>query len=272
MSKLSIIVPVAGGDGFRQRNFTQCLKSIEDQTYKDYEVIIVEQTLDGAFYKEYVKSKGMRWVGIKDPYSRGFNLSWCRNVGARIAEGEKIILMDADMVFQENYFTEVANSNYPFAGGSNLYHWIFHESATQVFLAGRNFNQLYTYGGGSHRDPVFRFETFTKGCGYGAVLIFDKKWYWEEFGGYPEDFFRYGWEDKAAIEIIKHALKVENDTDLPKINYPIIHLSHYAKDGLNMRVNEDLYYKIKNMDKQQIIDKSKSLELGNINRPQNVLS
>jgi len=271
MSKISVIIPVAGNDSLRQRNFIHCIKSIENQNYKDYEVIIVEQSLDGSFYKESIKSEGYQWIGIKDPYNRGFNLSWCRNVGAKIASGEKIVLMDADMVFQENYFTEISNTNFLFAGGANLYHWIYQEPITQIFLAGRNFPAIYNYGNGGPKDPVFRFETFTRGCGYGAVLVFERKWYWEEFGGYPEDFFRYGWEDKAAVEIIKSILGIDKDTDLPKINYPIIHLSHFNKDGINMGVNERLFERARNTDKKELVKRSLSLGLGDPNRPQNVL-
>ena len=270
--KISVIIPVAGNDPLRTRNFKHCIQCINNQTFKDYETIIVEQTIDTHFYKEFIMATGMKWVGLTDPYNRGFNLSWCRNVGAKIAAGEKIILMDADMVFEENYFQAVADDTSMFAGGSNSYHWIFQEQPTQLFDAHRNFAEIYNYGNGGPKDPVFRFEPFTKGCGYGAVLVFDRKWYWDEFGGYPEDFFKYGWEDKAAIEIIKDILNIEKDQDLSKINYPIIHLSHFAKDGRNMSINENLYYKTKNMDKKSIIKRSKELGLGNIDRPQNVLN
>lgn len=272
MPKISVIVPIGGNDALRGRNFMQCVRCIQEQKFTDYEVIIVEQSIDGSFYREWLKQKGFRWIGIKDPYNRGFNLSWCRNVGARLAEGEKIILMDADMVFEENYFQAVANDNSKFAGGSNAYHWIFQESATHLYDKYRNFEQIYTYGAGGPKDPIFRFEPFTRGCGYGAVLVFDRKWYWEEFGGYPEDFFKYGWEDKAAIEIIKDLLSITEDTDLPKINYPIIHLSHFAKDGTNMAINEGLYNKTRVMDKSLIVSMAKKLNLGNPEKPQNVIN
>jgi glycosyltransferase involved in cell wall biosynthesis len=43
--------------------------------------------------------------------NRGFNLSWCRNVGAKHARGEKIILMDSDMCFESEYLDQVAKKH-----------------------------------------------------------------------------------------------------------------------------------------------------------------
>jgi glycosyltransferase involved in cell wall biosynthesis len=265
--KISIVIPTAGNDFLRSRNFAQCIRSIEDQNFKEYEVIIVEQSLDGNFYKEIFKSKGFRWIGIKDPEDRGFNLSWCRNVGAKLANGEKIILMDADMVFESEYLDKVYENKDPFAGGAYEYHWINNEIVTSEFCRSRNFEYVYKYGKGEPRDPVFRFNPFTRGCGYGAVLVYNKDWYWNEFGGYPEDFFKYGWEDKAAIEIVKEILGIKNDDSLPRIDYRIIHLSHYSKDTRNMKKNEELFNKIVSRNKFVISRDLKNLELGNIDSP-----
>ena len=264
--RLSIVIPTAGYNPFRARNFEQCLKSIKAQTFSDYEIIVVEQSLDGKFYKG--DNNSYRHIKIKDPdIRRGFNLSWCRNVGARHATGDKLILMDADMVFKNEYFSEVDKDTNPFAGGAKTYYWIREEAVTSNFIEGGLFEMVYERSTPNHLDPVFKFETFTNGCGYGAVLVFDKKWYWESFGGYPEDFFRYGWEDKAAIQIIKHALGVSKDTDLPKIDYEIIHLSHGDKNYTNLSMNEEIHNKIKNSDKNRLISLLKSSDLGDINQP-----
>jgi glycosyltransferase involved in cell wall biosynthesis len=49
--KLSIILPTGGNDHLRNRNFNECLTCIKNQTFVDYEVIVVEQSLDNNFYK-----------------------------------------------------------------------------------------------------------------------------------------------------------------------------------------------------------------------------
>lgn len=264
--RLSIIIPTAGCNPLRIRNFNQCLKAIKEQTFKDYEVIVVEQSLDGKFYKG--GDSFYQHVKIKDPdIRRGFNLSWCRNVGAREAKGEKIILMDADMVFENGYLSAVNKDTNNFAGGAKNYYWIREEAVTTFFIESGIFDDVRTKSTSNHLDPVFKFETFTNGCGYGAVLVFNREWYWESFGGYPEDFFRYGWEDKAAIQIIKHALGISNDWDLPKIEYEIVHLSHGDKNYTNLSVNEGIHNRIKTMDKKKLISLLKSSRLGDPSSP-----
>jgi glycosyltransferase involved in cell wall biosynthesis len=264
---ISVIIPCGGNDPVRERNFKYCLQSIADQTYTNYEVIVIEQSLDGSFYKEWCKDFGIGWKGIKDPLDRGFNLSWCRNVGAREAKGTQIILLDSDMCFDVDYFKEISKNKSGFAGGASMYHWIREEKVTRIYENNKNFAGVYSFGAGRHIDPVFRFKPFVDGNGYGAVLIFNREWYWESFGGYPEDFFKYGWEDKAAVEIIKYALGIPYDSAVPLIDYNVIHLSHSNKDYNNMKSNESLYNWIKNCDKKTWIDKAKMSKLGNINSP-----
>ena len=264
---ISVIIPCGGNDPVRERNFKYCLQSIADQTYSNYEVIVIEQSLDGSFYKEWCQEIGVIWKGIKDPLDRGFNLSWCRNVGAREAKGDQIILLDSDMCFDIDYFKEISGNKSEFAGGSTMYHWIREEKVTRIYENNKNFAGVYSFGSGRHIDPVFRFKPFEDGNGYGAVLVFNRKWYWESFGGYPEDFFKYGWEDKAAVEIIKYALGIPYDSSIPLIDYNVIHLSHGNKDYNNMKSNESLYNWIKNCDKKTWIDKVKRSKLGNTDSP-----
>jgi hypothetical protein len=174
--------------------------------------------------------------------------------------------MDADMVFENEYFDAIAECNSPFAGGAEEYFWIREEMVTQRFIETVNFNYVYNISSETDFKDSFRFKTFTKGCGYGAVLVFNREWYWESLGGYPEDFFKYGWEDKATIEIIKHILKV-SDSELPKINYRVIHLSHGNKDYGNLNLNERIYNSIKTMDKDKLIESLKRTSLGSIDSP-----
>ena len=269
---ISIIIPCGGNDPARERNFKYCLRCIKDQTYTSYEVIVIEQSLDGSFYKQWCEDFGISWRGIKDPLDRGFNLSWCRNVGSKIAKGEQIVLLDSDMCFDADYFKEISKNKSDFAGGATTYHWIREERVTRIYEKNKDFAGVYSFGAGRHIDPVHRFKPFIEGNGYGAVLVFNRKWYWEFFGGYPEDFFKYGWEDKAAVEVIKYALGVPDDSAIPLIDYNVIHLSHSNKDYNNMKSNEDLYNYIKTCDKKDWIDMAKSVKLGNLDSPTTLIN
>jgi glycosyltransferase involved in cell wall biosynthesis len=265
--RISVIIPCAGNNELRNRNFSHCVKSILDQNFKDYEVIVVEQSLDGLFYKEGIKDIGFKWIGIHDIKGRGFNLSWCRNVGAREAVGEKLVLMDSDMSFESGYFDAISLDENVFSGGAETYHWIWDENVTKIFGVNRDFSFVYNYGTGGPRDSVFRFTPFTKGCGYGAILVYQREWYWNSLGGYIEDFFRYGWEDKTAVEMIRRILRVDDVSTLPKINYQVVHLSHHNKDFENINTNELLFRRVERENNDSLVDLLKSKSVGNSSAP-----
>ena len=126
--KISIVIPTGGNDPGRNRNFEECLRCIREQTFRDYEIIVVEQSLDGRFYKN--ENPSYKHIKIKDPQNRGFNLSWCRNVGARLASGEILILMDSDFVFEKDYFKTISEFKGNFAAGAETYYWCNMEGPT----------------------------------------------------------------------------------------------------------------------------------------------
>jgi glycosyltransferase involved in cell wall biosynthesis len=260
--KISVVIPTAGNDPLRIRNFNECLRCIKDQTFKDFEVIIVEQSLDGNYYK---KNTEYNYIGIKDPHNRGFNLSWCRNVGAREAKGDILVLMDSDFVFEQEYFEVISKFDKEFAAGAETYYWCNTETPTMDWLRSRDFNVFRKKGAGP-KDEVFKFRSMTRGCGYGAILVYNKNWYWNTFGGYNENFFRYGWEDKAATETIKFLLS-KNDESMNRIGYECAHLNHRAKDVRNMMINENLFYQYTKMNQNELINRIKNANVGKKNTP-----
>lgn len=263
--RLSIILPTAGNDPLRNRNFNECLKCINSQTFRDFEVIVVEQSLDGNFYKENNPLISYKHIGIKDKENRGFNLSWCRNVGAREAKGDILVLMDSDFVFEREYFSKISEYKGKFAAGSETYYWCNHEHPTNQWINTRDFNHFRVRAGGP-RDEVFKFRSMSMGCGYGAILIYDRKWYWEVFGGYNENFFRYGWEDKSAIETIK-VLLGKTDDDMDRIMYDTAHLSHRSKDVRNITSNEKIFNTFRSLDQKGLAERIKKACVGKIDSP-----
>ncbi len=266
--RLSIILPTGGNDHLRNRNFNECLSAIKNQTFTDYEVIVVEQTLDGNFYKRSNSIIPYKHIAIKDPQNRGFNLSWCRNVGAREANGELIVLMDSDFVFENNYFTVISQFVGEFAAGAETYYWCNTEEATMDWIRTKNFD-VFRKRGGEPRDPVFKFRSMTRGCGFGAILVYNKDWFWNVFGGYNENFFRYGWEDKAATETIKFLLKRSDET-MNRIPYEAAHLSHRSKDVRNINLNEKLFNDFTNMNQNDLVSKIKEVGVGKKSNPSTI--
>jgi len=91
---LSIIIPTYN----EEKDICTCLNSLKKQSFKDFEIIIVD---DGSTdrTKEFVrKFKGVRVIEGKHKGS-----AFSRNLGAKQAKGSILIFVDADMTFDKNY-------------------------------------------------------------------------------------------------------------------------------------------------------------------------
>ncbi len=102
---ISVIVPVYNVEKY----LDQCLSSILNQTYKKYELIIVNdgspdnsQTIIDKFQKKYPKL-------IKSYLKENGGLSSARNYGITKAKGEYICFIDSDDWVEPNYLEELYN-------------------------------------------------------------------------------------------------------------------------------------------------------------------
>lgn len=88
---ISIIVPVYNAELYIDR----CIQSIIEQTYKDIEIILVD---DGSLDKsgEIIKQWSFRDKRIKVIFQENKGVSMARNVGLDLATGEEIIFIDSD--------------------------------------------------------------------------------------------------------------------------------------------------------------------------------
>lgn len=109
--KFSIIIPVYNVEKY----IIKCLKSIYEQSYKNYEVIIVN---DGSpdncedLIKNYIKNK----KNFKYFKKENGGLSDARNYGVKYATGDYIIFVDSDDYVEnkllEKINKEISNVNY----------------------------------------------------------------------------------------------------------------------------------------------------------------
>ncbi len=102
MTKFSIIVPVYNVEKY----IDDCLKSIEKQTYDDFEVIVVN---DGSpdnsqsIIDKYVKKD----VRFKSYIKKNGGLSDARNFGVKKARGEYLLFVDSDDDINERLLEEI---------------------------------------------------------------------------------------------------------------------------------------------------------------------
>jgi glycosyltransferase involved in cell wall biosynthesis len=104
--KLSIIVPAHNEEQY----IGKCLSSLLNQTYKNYEIIVVN---DGstdrteAIVKELQKrNKKIKLISFKEGHSAAF----ARNRGAEKAKGEILVFIDADQFVKKDFLNRIAKN------------------------------------------------------------------------------------------------------------------------------------------------------------------
>lgn len=100
MPKFSIIIPVYNVEKY----IDGCLKSVMNQTYKDYEVIVVNDgTKDNSM--DIVKKYDVKVIEQKNQ-----GLSAARNTGVKHAKGDYLIFLDSDDSWNKDLLKELSKS------------------------------------------------------------------------------------------------------------------------------------------------------------------
>jgi glycosyltransferase involved in cell wall biosynthesis len=100
--KVSIIIPVYNEEKYIER----CINSIEFQTYKNYELILID---DGSTDKTYdiIKKcikENNKIILIKQNHG---GPGKARNLGVKVSTGNILIFVDADMMFDRYYIEKL---------------------------------------------------------------------------------------------------------------------------------------------------------------------
>jgi glycosyltransferase involved in cell wall biosynthesis len=82
-----------------EKNIENCLKSIISQTYKNIELIVVDN-----FSEDKTAALAQKYAARV--YSKGNERSAQRNMGAKVAQGEYLIYLDADMILSSTVIDE----------------------------------------------------------------------------------------------------------------------------------------------------------------------
>lgn len=104
--RISVIVPYHGEKGYLK----ECLDSLADQDYKDFEVILVKDhsTLNEA--KVLKRYEGVLTLRIVELEEGKTGVAAARNKGMDLAEGEYIYFLDADDYLFEGAFSQLIES------------------------------------------------------------------------------------------------------------------------------------------------------------------
>ena len=101
-SLVSVIVPIYKVEDY----LDECVKSIVDQTYKNIEIILVD---DGS--PDHCPQKCDEWakndLRIRVVHKQNGGLSSARNAGLDVAKGEYIAFVDSDDFITPDYVEEM---------------------------------------------------------------------------------------------------------------------------------------------------------------------
>lgn len=100
MPKISVIIPVYNVEEYIEK----CLNSVMNQSFKDYEVIVVD---DGTRDQSIEKIKD---YPVKIIHQKNAGLSAARNRGVREASGDYLLFLDSDDYLEKDLFKRFSQS------------------------------------------------------------------------------------------------------------------------------------------------------------------
>lgn len=207
MCKLSIIIPVYATEKFLPR----CLESILNQSFQNYEIIIVNDHSPGNCKKIVLKYRDNRIRYIE--FSDNLGLHQARVQGAAIARGEYLMHLDSDDFLLHN---SVLSDLMPYLDGVDILAYQFrlvHEngSTTPGYLKDDIFE-----GALITRDDAY-FELFYGGLPDSVALKVIKKTLWDKCADFFLDTHLVNQEDFfTTVHLLYYA---ENIRTLPLEGY-----------------------------------------------------
>lgn len=208
--KVSVIIPTYN----EIQVLGECLDSLSKQTYKDIEVIVVDDgSSDGTAEKFKVIRQNHKGAGM------------ARNLGAKRAGGEILVFVDADMTFDKNFIKKLVEpivngkTNGTFSKNENVSNWNNvwarcwninegwedrkrhpknypdHQSVFRAILKSE-FNRVGGFTGGGYDDDW----SLSKKLGYEAVVAQNAVFYHKNPDNLKEIFNHAKWVGKRKYK------------------------------------------------------------------------
>jgi glycosyltransferase involved in cell wall biosynthesis len=194
MPKYSVIVPVFN----RPEELDELLDSLSKQTFKDFEVLVVE---DGSTLKaDHIAAKWGKVLSLRYFFKENTGQGFSRNFGFERAEGDFLLVFDSDCLIPPHYFEAVEEhlEQEPLDawGGPDRAHPGFTPLQKAISYS---MTSLFTTGGirgGKKRLTAFHPRSFNMGI---------SREVWEKTGGYI--ITRMGEDIEFSIRIIESGFR-----------------------------------------------------------------
>lgn len=194
----SVIIPYIKGEENRRNGLVEMLKRIRSQTFRDFELILCEATQDGT--SDYLPFSFDQRFLLR--FEGRFNKSWVINYAVRNAKHNKILVLDADTLFESDYFQKV---------------WDYYDKYKNNFFVA--YTVVHFLVGRDEPTPRSLKSSYIKAAAH--AFFFDRDFFWS-VGGMNEKYFGYGAEDQDLWFRVAHREGIL--IDMP---YEIQHAYHH---------------------------------------------
>ena len=195
MIYFSVIIPVYN----RPEELEDLLVSLDNQNFKNFEVIIVE---DGSEITSREKvNLFLDKLEIQYLFKENTGPGLSRNYGAKYAKGDYLVFFDSDCIIPENYFNHVnnflqENLNTGAFGGPDMAHQNFTPVQKAISYSMTSFLTTGGIRGGKERLDKFHPRSFNMGI---SSEVFTKT------GGFAD--MRFGEDVDFSLRIIKEGFE-----------------------------------------------------------------
>ena len=181
---ISVVVPISLLVRKSLNKRIETMKYAIENFYKDVELIVVEQSLDGEFYF-LPHLKECKKIKIHYPV---FNKSWCINVGVAASKHDYVAVCDCDM-YSTNYewgllLYWMKNNRHKWAFGWNRLVYTNDEQRTNILLG--------------DNQPKARYVNPVPGYSEGGIVVFEKDFF-NKIGKFNEFMVELGGIDTEII-------------------------------------------------------------------------
>jgi GT2 family glycosyltransferase len=184
--KVSVIIPHHQGRDL----ITGCLRSLANQTYTDFEIVVVDNgSRDGSV--EVIREGFGQVKVVSLPVNEGF--AYAINLGVREAKGEIVAFLNNDAEVESDWIDKgvKAFDDYPSVGivASRIMDFgrrdVVQNAGIKIHRCGRPSGR----GRGERLDEKLLKEEEVFGASGGAMMV--RRSVWEKVGAFREDFVAY---------------------------------------------------------------------------------
>ncbi len=184
MKVISIVIPNWNGEKYLKT----CLESLKNQTYKDIEIIIIDNDSQDSDYKWLKTYSNIVFKKL----DKNYGFSKAVNEGIKLAQNEFVILLNNDTIATSNWLSEltkaISKDKKIFSVSSKMVQYynksLIDDAGDEYCILGQAIQR-------GHNEPVTKYssigEVFTS-CAGAAIY---RKSIFSEIGFFDESFFAY---------------------------------------------------------------------------------